>query len=61
MINHQDYKNRLQSTYINLLKEYEIFCKQNTLENKYNVKKKINEHREVLNRLMTCINNLFLK
>ena len=61
MINHQDYKNRLQSTYINLLKEYEGFRKHSTLENKNKVKEKVKEHREVLNGLMTCINNLYLR
>lgn len=46
MINHQKQYNRVESTYKELKKEYEIFRKKPTYRNRTIINKKIQEHRE---------------
>ena len=61
MINHRKCNNRVIDTFYNLQKEYDQFSKDITLENRYKLKEKVREHREALNNLVSCINDIFLK
>ena len=61
MINYKSRFKRVESTYKDLEKEYEIFNKRISLENKNMLKIKIKKHREALNELMASLNNMFIR
>lgn len=61
MINHQEQYNRVENTYKELEKEYEIFRKKPTYNNRTQVINKIKEHRESIYDLKVSIKNIYLK
>lgn len=61
MINHIEQYNRVEETFKELQKEYEIFRKNTTYRNRTMLSYKIKEHRQALTNLNTSINNIFLK
>lgn len=61
MTNHTEQFKRVEDTFEELTKEYEIFKKRISYSNRNNLKAKINEHREALTKLMTSVNDMFLK
>jgi len=61
MINHQEQYKRLENTYKELQKEYEVFRKKPTYNNRTMVNQKIQEHRESIYDLKASINNIYLK
>lgn len=61
MINHTDQYNRVEKTFEELKKEYEIFRKKPTYNNRIQLVYKIKEHRQSLTDLNTSIKNIFLK
>lgn len=61
MINHTEQYNRVESTYKEVQREYEIFRKKPTYNNRTIINQKIQEHREAISNLKTSINNIYLK
>ena len=61
MINHIEQYKRLENTYKELEREYEIFRKKPTYNNRTIINQKIQEHREAISNLKTSINNIYLK
>lgn len=61
MINHTKQYSRVENTYKELQKEYEIFRKNPTYSNKTQLINKIKEHRESIYNLKASINNIYLK
>lgn len=61
MINHTEQYNRVEETFKELQKEYEIFRKNPTYRNRIMIKNKIKEHRQSIYGLTSSINNIFLK
>lgn len=61
MINHKKFNSKVIDTFYELQKEYDNFNKDITLENRYRLKEKIRLHREALNNLVSCINDIFLR
>lgn len=61
MINHQKQYNGVENTYKELQREYEIFRKKPTNNNRKMINQKIQEHREAISNLKANINNIYLK
>lgn len=61
MINHTKQYNRVESTYKEVQREYEIFRKKPTYNNRTIINQKIQEHREAISNLKASINNIYLK
>lgn len=61
MINHTDQYNRIENTFREIQKEYEIFRKNPTYRNRLLIQNKIKEHRQSLTNFTTSINNIFMK
>lgn len=61
MINHIEQYKRLENTYKELEREYEIFRKKPTYKNRIIINEKIQEHREAISNLKTSINNIYFK
>ena len=61
MINHKVQFEKVESTFEEVQEEYQKFKKNVSYENRNNLKRKVNKHRETLTNLLTCVNNIFLK
>lgn len=61
MINYKEQYNKVENTYKELEKEFKVFKKKISYENRCNLKLKINQHREAINKLVSSIDNIFLK
>lgn len=61
MINHTEQYNRVEKTFEEFKREYEIFRKNITYNNRVQLNNKIREHRKAVTDLNTSINNIFLK
>lgn len=61
MINHTEQYNRVEKTFEELKKEYEIFRKKPTYNNRTILNGKIKEHRQSIYGFTESIKNIFLK
>lgn len=61
MINHTKQYEKVENTFKEVQEEYSRFKKNISYENRNNLKRKINKHREALTNLITSVNNIFFK
>ena len=61
MINHTKQYERVEDTFKEVQKEYQIFKKNVSYANRNKLKLKIDEHREAINNLVASVNNIFFK
>lgn len=61
MINHIKQYEKVENTFEEIQEEYNKFKKNISLENRNSFRRKVNIHRKALTRLLTSMNNIFLK
>lgn len=61
MINHKNQYEKVEDTFKEVQQEYQAFKKNVSYENRNNLKRKVNKHRQALTELITSVNNIFLK
>ena len=61
MINHINQFKKVKETFEEVEKQYEIFIKKTTYENRNLLKIKIKKHRAIISDFIASINNIFLK
>lgn len=61
MINHINQFQKVKNTFEELEKEYEIFIKKTSYENRSLLKAKIQKHRTAISYFTASIDNIFLK
>lgn len=60
MINHYKQIEDVEYTYNQLTKEYKKFYKDNNVENRNNLKRKIKDHRDAITRLVATLDNMYI-